>query len=148
MKTNNQTEANKKNIQNLVRLGKCLKNVESDPTRSCWAKGVQSYAIDLIGEAIEYVKYDISEGLEPANIDSESFYLNGATNWREYSYGCCALCYDSDIAKYLCTPSELKRLTYKDGGMKNQNSRENWLDVQARALFQAYQMIKRNMPAE
>lgn len=148
MKTNNHTESNDKNLQNLSRLEKCLQNAKAEPARSYWAKGVKYYAIDLIGDAIDYIKYDISESLEPANIDSELFFLNGAANWKEYSYGGCALCYDSDIAKYLCTSSELKRLTYKEGGMKNPNSRENWLDVQARALFQAYQMIKRNMPYE
>lgn len=60
--------------------------------------------------------------------------MNGAKNWKEYSYGGCALIYDKDIAETLCTPSELKR---KRGGELQPNSTETWLDVQARALYQA-----------
>jgi hypothetical protein len=64
--------------------------------------------------------------------------LNGAQDWDEYSYGGCSLIYNGDIAKRLCTPSELKRKRY---GELNPNSRENWLDVQARALFRAQNRI-------
>ena len=39
----------------------------------------------------------------------------------------------------VCTPSELKRT---DGGMNNPNSRETWLDVQSRALYQACNRIR------
>lgn len=39
----------------------------------------------------------------------------------------------------VCTPSELKRT---DGVMNNPNSRETWLDVQARALHQACNRIR------
>ena len=60
--------------------------------------------------------------------------LNGARDWREYSYGGCALIYDGDIAARVCTPSELRRT---HGGQRDPNPRETWLDVQARALCQA-----------
>lgn len=66
--------------------------------------------------------------------------LNGADNWRQYSYGGCALIYDSDIAETLCSPSELKKVK---GGDRQPNSRESWLDVQARALYQAERLIVR-----
>ena len=66
--------------------------------------------------------------------------MNGAENWKEYSYGGCALCYDHDIAKHYCTPSELKKTKE---GMRNPNSQETWLDVQARALHQAENLINR-----
>lgn len=46
-----------------------------------------------------------------------------------------------DIAERLATPSEIKRLRYKQGGMREPNARETWLDVQARALFQASQRV-------
>lgn len=49
------------------------------------------------------------------------------------------LCYDADIAARVCTPSELKR---KHGGAYEPNSRETWLDVQARALYQACNRIR------
>lgn len=44
------------------------------------------------------------------------------------------LIYNSDIAARLCCPSELKRTR---NGDRRPNSREEWLDTQARALFQA-----------
>lgn len=64
--------------------------------------------------------------------------LSGAASWGSYSWGGCSLCYDADIAERLCTPSELKR---KRGGDLRPNRSEEWLDVQARALFQACRRI-------
>ncbi|HZK45919.1 MAG TPA: hypothetical protein VFD34_06795, partial [Clostridia bacterium] len=66
--------------------------------------------------------------------------LNGADNWNQYSYGGSALIYDGDIAERLCSPSEYKR---SREGERRPNSREEWLDVQARALNQAANMIIR-----
>lgn len=53
--------------------------------------------------------------------------------------GGCGLIYDRDIAETLCTPSELRKTK---NGERNPNSREQWLDVQARAAFQGWLMIK------
>lgn len=54
-----------------------------------------------------------------------------------------ALIYDGGIYETLCSPSELKRVTRKDGTLRDKaNNRETWLDVQARALFQACNLIK------
>ena len=64
--------------------------------------------------------------------------LNGADNWNQYSYGGCSLIYDGDIAERLCNPSELKKTR---NGERNPNSRETWLDVQARALGKASYLI-------
>lgn len=64
--------------------------------------------------------------------------LNGADNWNQYSRGGCYLVYDADIAELLCTPSELKRTR---NGERRPNGREEWLDVQARALHQAARRI-------
>jgi hypothetical protein len=100
--------------------------------RSAWEMGVKDYALEMVESAeIE---------LTPEN--AESVLLNGAKNWREYSYGGCAAIYDADIAERLCTPSELKK---KKGGELQPSTRETWLDVQARALFQAYNLIIRNL---
>nr|DAP26633.1 MAG TPA: hypothetical protein [Bacteriophage sp.] len=60
--------------------------------------------------------------------------LNGAQDWEQYSWGGSALIYDYDIAERLCCPSELKKTR---NGERRPNSREEWLDVQARALYQA-----------
>ena len=67
--------------------------------------------------------------------------LNGASDWSQYSWGGCSLIYDGDIAERLCTPSELKKTR---NGERRPNSREDWLDVQARALYQASNSITRH----
>lgn len=46
--------------------------------------------------------------------------------------------YDKEIAERLCTKTGLRKT---DGGQKRQNSQEEWLDTQARALFQAEQIV-------
>lgn len=105
--------------------------------RSAWDKAVTLYALDLLD--------DVQEGannMERLPIDGaelERWALNGANNWHQYSWGGCSLCYDKQIAERICTPSELKR---KHGGAYEPNSRETWLDVQARALYQAIERIR------
>jgi len=97
---------------------------------SAWKRGVKDYALELACNA--------ENELTPENVESEL--LNGAKDWRQYSYGGCSAIYDADIAERLCAPSELKR---KKGGDLQPSTRETWLDVQARALFQAYNLINR-----
>lgn len=104
--------------------------------RSAWNKGVTVYALEMVEEAYE-AGY---EELTPK--DCESVLLNGARSWREYSYGACSLIFDDDIAKRLCTPSELKRTR---NGERRPNSREEWLGTQARALFQACNRVKKTI---
>lgn len=100
------------------------------PTRSAWSRGVQVYALELLedweGSGRDYL--------------TEADLLNGARDWSAYSWGGSSLIYDSDIADRLCTPSELKRTR---GGERRPNAREEWLDTQARALFQAARLIMR-----
>ena len=68
--------------------------------------------------------------------------LNGATDWKEYSYGGNSCIYDWEIAERLVTPSAIKRKTRKDGSINQMaNSYESWLDLQARALRQACRKI-------
>lgn len=93
--------------------------------KSAWTKGVELYAQELL------------ESIEGKPVSKEAL-LNGAKDWSEYSKGGCALIYDADIAERLCTASELKR---KKGGDMPPNSQESWLDVQARALFQAARIV-------
>ena len=99
------------------------------PARSAWMRGVQSYALEMV-ESAE------SELAGVADLKKEL--LNGAANWREYSYGGCALIYDADIAERLCSFSEYRKTRE---GQRAPNSRETWLDVQARALGQAATLI-------
>lgn len=113
--------------------------IENKPVRSAWNRGVKSYAVDLLDELAENIQGGY---IDPADLESPALLkralLNGGADWNQYSWGGCSLCYDADIAERLCTPSELKR---KRGGDLQPNSRETWLDVQARALYQAARWI-------
>lgn len=105
---------------------------------SAWHCGVTAYAMDLAENLKERIEY---EGREPENrAELGEWLLNGADSWGAYSWGGCSLIYDGDIAERLCNPSELKR---KRGGELRPNSREEWLDVQTRALYQAAGRVKR-----
>jgi hypothetical protein len=96
---------------------------------SAWSKGVEAYAQEM--------REFLTENNLPATKEN---LLNGASNWKDYSYGGCSLIYDYEIAERLCTPSELKRT---DNGRLQPNRNENWLDCQARALFQASRIVLR-----
>jgi hypothetical protein len=98
-------------------------------TRSKWAQGVNEYKNELLQAHIV--------GLEL----TERALLNGAADWKAYSWGGLSLIYDQDIADRLATPSEIKRRTLKDGLSSWASPTEQWLDVQARALYQAAQQI-------
>lgn len=110
-----------------------LSDCNEKPERSTWGRGVQVYA-----EEIAHTLADQTHEVEPTRAAIERIALNGAADWYQYSWGGCSLCYDEDIAKLLCTPSELKR---KRNGALPPNSREEWLDVQARALTQALRRV-------
>ena len=103
------------------------------PGRSAWSRAVRLYAIELI-ESLD----------DSADLSSEALLvkalLNGADDWRQYSEGGCSLVYDADIAERVCSPSELKRCK---GGERQPNARENWLECQARALWQAASLVRR-----
>ena len=94
------------------------------PARSAWQRGVKAYALEMLD--------GIEDGFTQVSL------LNGAESWRAYSYGGCALIYDADIAERLCSPSEYARTRE---GERAPNSRETWLDCQARALGQAATLI-------
>lgn len=111
---------------------------------SAWGRGVKKYALDILDDLKQIADY---EG-EPLQLDGASFEqfesvaLNGAENWQEFSRGGLALIYDGDIAKRLSTKTELKKT---NDGEKQPNSRETWLDVQARALYQAARLVYKAM---
>ena len=81
--------------------------------------------------------------IESLNDDSieqitEKDLLNGAEDWQQYSEGGFSLIFDTDICKRLCSPSEQKKT---QNGKRKPNSKEDWIDVQARALQQAAAII-------
>lgn len=117
------------------------KEVEARTERSAWSKGVTAYALELVEgleEAIDGGYFDIADLEAPKLV--ERALLNGASDWSQYSWGGFSLIYDSDIAERVCCPSELKKTR---NGERRPNSREEWLDTQARALFQACNRVAR-----
>ena len=103
------------------------------PGHSAWGRGVHAYAVELVESLDDSADLSNETLLEKA-------LLNGADDWQQYSEGGCALIYDADIAERLCSPSELKRVR---GGERQPNRRENWLECQARALWQAAYLVRR-----
>lgn len=108
--------------------------------RSAWDKGVFEYAIEML-EQLGH-KQEITDPKECFNhCDYKTMSVSELAH--ECSYGACFEIFDEDIAKRLCSPSELKKYYRKDGSFRQTaNARETWLDVQARALKQAHGKIK------
>lgn len=106
------------------------------PDRSAWSRGVKAYTYELLDEVAEALEYQGKGEACPTDWASlRDLALNGADDWEAYSWGGSSLIYDSDIAERLCNPSELRRTK---GGDLRPNCREQWLDTQARALYQAF----------
>lgn len=145
--TNTTEEAKEEETMNTNELFACIElftrireEVEARTTRSAWSHGVEAYALDLVDELEEATEggyFDLSD-LEASKLVDRAM-LNGAQDWNQYSWGGSSLCYDGQIAERLCNPSELKKTR---NGERRPNSREEWLDVQARALFQASNRVK------
>lgn len=103
--------------------------------KSAWGKAVTAYALELVETLDNWDK-------QPESVaELRKMMLNGAADWSAYSWGGSSLIYNGDIAERVCTPSELKRATNKNGLRDMANAREHWLDVQARALCQAANLI-------
>lgn len=114
------------------------KELEARKDRSAWNKGVTLYSLELVEELKERAAYE-GRNPEPGK-ECWEWMLNGAQDWKQYSWGGCSLIYNSDIAERLCCPSELK---ITRNGERRPNSREEWLDTQARALYQAANRVSR-----
>ncbi len=106
-----------------MKASEVIAELEGRRDRSAWDRGVTSYAVGMLEE--------LGPGAELAPGGVREALLNGAKDWPAYSWGGCALVYDADIARALCAPWELRRTR---GGELRPNRREEWLDVQARAL--------------
>jgi hypothetical protein len=104
--------------------------LDAMPTRSAWARGVRDYAADLLQTLEE----------NGVSVPTQEEMLNGADTWRDWADGGCGLVYDVDIAERLCTATELRKTR---GGELPPNSRESWLDCEARAVYQAAAFILR-----
>ena len=115
-----------------------LKKLNAVKTRSAWDKGVLGYALEIVDEHGDGDIQSVDDVLNYARDKHERLFSVAQLQ----SHGGCFEIYDEDIAERLCTPSEFKRAHYKDGSMKQMaNARESWLDVQGRAVYQAYALI-------
>lgn len=113
---------------------KIIERLEQKRARSAWNEGVRKYALRMMRDYYEELL-----NFNPKLPIEEKTFLNGATSWKEASYGGCYLICDEDIAKRLCNNTELKKTRC---GALRPNKCEEWLDVQARALRQAWLLIK------
>lgn len=132
--TNNST--NWKNEVNEIRA-----RLEAVKTRSCWDRGVKGFALNLLRSYIDICEYCDNNGRPIPELNEETL-LNGADDWNAYCYGGGALIYDGDIAKNLCSPSELKRKTSRNGWVLKPSQDETWLQAQGRALAQAWRLLR------
>ena len=107
-----------------------INKLEKLTAGSAWRKGVKAYALELV------------DGAEVELTGDNALYelLNGADNWWDYSWGGSAYIYEGDIVEQLCTPSEIKR--FESGKLSRPNDHEEWMYTQARALHQAYNLIR------
>lgn len=127
----------------MTNIEKLYQSIESEKQRSAWDKGVTKYALELVDQLGEQINGGYFEELDLTESKKvRAALLNGAADWSRYSWGGCSLIYDSDIAERLCSPSELKKTR---NGERRPNGREEWLDTQARALFQAANRVCRHI---
>lgn len=140
----------------LIAVLNTIKNQK--PARSRWDRAVMEDAEEMILEAIDNLRDNPEEAprdltaltAELLNVSTRTLRDWGGDDGHGgikdlyqcahgSSWGGSHLCYDSDIARHYCTPSELKRT--RDGA-RRPNAREEWLDVQARAIYQALSKIR------
>lgn len=124
-----------------------LDKIGASKHRSAWGFGVKMYACDLVEEMEEQqIEKLINDrpllSYSQFRNELKKILLNGAADWRQYSWGGCSLIYNCQIARRLCTPSELKKT---NTGEIRPNKKEEWLDVQARALSQAFELVHDNI---
>lgn len=111
-----------------MKVKEIIEKLESLETpRSTWKRGVLYYAF-----------YILKKFPKETEIESEKDLLCGDYNWRYTSYSGCFNVEDEVIALSVCSNSELRKTNY---GRRRPNRDESWLDVQARALFQASNLI-------
>lgn len=122
----------------MKKIEEIRKALKERKDRSAWNKGVTVYALELLEVYEERAKYEGRNAEDRKEF--REWIENGADDWEEYSWGGSSLIYNGDIAERLCCPSELKKTR---NGERRPNSREEWLDVQARALHQASNRLTR-----
>ena len=133
------------NIQELTNKVKAIK------ARSAWDAGVKNYALWMLSHVEDEVKKknidqitlgDLVNHVGYTSIKIGCFRHNAYDAAKETSEGGVFYIYDKSIANALCTKSELKKCTRKDGSLRNPNPRERWIDCQTRAVYQALLLVQ------
>ena len=119
-----------------MRIAEVRKIIDDRKGRSAWARGVHQYALELLDE-LEELNPNSDGHIYGSPADHKAI-LNGAEDWQRYSEACCYLVQVEDIARRLCSPSVFAKT--KEGRYRP-SSRQQWLDVQARALRAANRII-------
>lgn len=112
-------------------------NEEQKKARGTYQKAIYQYAFELVDNiADNYITTaDELEHLENiTNLKERA--LNGASDWSQYSWGGCSLCYNYDILRRLFCPSIVKK--YKNADTVRGR---HLLDYQASALSKAFSKI-------
>ena len=122
----------------MKKIEEIRKALEERKDRSAWNKGVTVYALELLEVYEERAEYEGRDAEDKKEF--REWIKKGADGWEAYSWGGCSLIYNEDIGERLCCPSELKKTR---NGERRPNGREEWLDVQARALYQASNRLTR-----
>lgn len=110
--------------------------VESSSCKSHWERAVRDYALEMISQCD---KKDITSYKQiPNHCDAKN--MTDYALAKALSEGGCFEIYEADIAKRLCTPSQLKKVVHKDGTVRDLPC-ETWIDVQTRAIYQAILLL-------
>ena len=117
--------------------------IKEKTKRSYWSEGVTKYALELSRE----LKENIIDGYFKAknltnSRKTEKQLLNGAKNWSQFSRDGNSLVYDYDIAGRLCNETQWERTRH---GKRRPNRKEDWLDIQAKALQEAATRIQESI---
>lgn len=119
----------------LIRMKHHLSLICFKRRNSCWKKGVNKYADELMEDLIESRRHH-----EVVDVKSlRTVLMRGADSWLKYSRGGFGLVSCYMIAKRLCNKSEFKKCME---GKLQFNPYEDWDRIEARALSQAFELVK------
>ena len=122
-------------MTNIVKIKNFIKH---EPSRSKWERAVRDYALEMVSQCDEKDITSYKQLLNHADAKNMTDYAIA----QDLSEGGCFEICNADIAKRLCTPSELKRVMRKDGTVRDL-PHESWIDVQTRAVYQAILLLER-----
>ena len=104
--------------------------------RGKWYDGVSLYAVDLIQN---YMKDNNLDDKDDVGEITEKTLLNGSLDWHQFSTTGGGLQFPRKICARLLSPSAQMKTNY---GEWKPSKDEDWNELEARALYQAWLLIK------